>query len=69
VDWTTAYIANLLGEWNVSFERPLETGVIGKIVGAKPGPTIARQKLVSLSADPLQMSAKTRTRRGIQPTS
>jgi amidohydrolase len=38
---TTAYIANLLTEWNVPFERPLETGVIGRIVGAKPGPTIA----------------------------
>src|ERR1051325_7307586 len=36
-----AFIATLLGEWKVPFERPLETGVIGKIVGAKPGPTIA----------------------------
>src|SRR2546427_587241 len=38
---TSDLIAGLLGDWGVAFERPLDTGVIGKIVGRKPGPTIA----------------------------
>jgi amidohydrolase len=38
---TTEFIEGLLGEWSVPFERPLETGVIARIVGTKPGPTIA----------------------------
>jgi amidohydrolase len=38
---TTAFIADLLTQWHVPFERPLETGVVAKIVGRKPGPTVA----------------------------
>jgi len=54
---TTAFIAGLLTEWGVPFERPLETGVIGKIVGAKPGPTIAIR--CDIDALPIEEENKT----------
>ncbi len=38
---TTALIADLLQQWDIPFERPLATGVVAKIHGAKPGPTVA----------------------------
>jgi amidohydrolase len=38
---TTALIVDLLQQWDIPFERPLETGVVARIRGSKPGPTIA----------------------------
>lgn len=38
---TTALIVDLLKKWDVPFERPLQTGVVGTIRGTKPGPTVA----------------------------
>ncbi|MHB8614017.1 MAG: M20 metallopeptidase family protein [Candidatus Dormibacteraceae bacterium] len=37
---TTALIVDLLQQWDIPFERPLETGVVAKIRGSKPGPTV-----------------------------
>ena len=38
---TTAFIADLLQQWDVPFERPLATGLVASIRGKRPGPTIA----------------------------
>jgi amidohydrolase len=37
---TTALIADLLQQWDIPFERPLETGVVATIRGSLPGPTV-----------------------------
>jgi len=37
---TTALIMDLLQQWDIPFERPLDTGVVATIKGSKPGPTI-----------------------------
>jgi amidohydrolase len=38
---TTEYIIHLLGGWHISYERPLETGVVALVRGAASGPTFA----------------------------
>lgn len=38
---TTTLIAGLLDEWDIPYDRPLETGVVGHLKGAQPGPTVA----------------------------
>jgi amidohydrolase len=49
---TTAYIARLLDDWHVPYDRPLETGVVGRVRGAGPGPTVALR--CDIDALPLQ---------------
>lgn len=38
---TTDFIARHLAEWGIEVEKPLATGVVGHIRGAKPGPVVA----------------------------
>lgn len=38
---TTALIVGLLDDWGVEYERPLPTGVVARIRGSRPGPTVA----------------------------
>lgn len=38
---TSDFIAQRLAEWGIKAERPLATGVVGHIRGAKPGPIVA----------------------------
>jgi amidohydrolase len=38
---TTAFIAERLAEWDIAAERPCETGVVARLRGGAPGPTIA----------------------------
>ena len=38
---TTEFIAGLLEQWGVEYERPLPTGVVAHSRGEQPGPTIA----------------------------
>ena len=38
---TSDFIAQRLAEWGIEVERPLATGVVGHVRGAKPGPVVA----------------------------
>lgn len=38
---TTTWIAKKLEHWSIPFTRPAPTGLVGSIVGARPGPTVA----------------------------
>ena len=38
---TTKYIVHLLNGWDIACERPLATGVVVRVPGTAPGPTIA----------------------------
>ena len=37
----TAYVSAMLDEWQIPYDRPLRTGVVGHLRGRHPGPTVA----------------------------
>ncbi|HEY1163477.1 MAG TPA: amidohydrolase [Candidatus Dormibacteraeota bacterium] len=38
---TTKFVAGMLDEWGISYDRPLPTGLVAHIHGKHPGPTVA----------------------------
>ncbi|HEY3365003.1 MAG TPA: amidohydrolase [Symbiobacteriaceae bacterium] len=38
---TTAWLANRMEEWGISYTRPTPTGLVGEITGNRPGKTVA----------------------------
>src|ERR1700674_1138443 len=38
---TTKYVAGMLDEWGIPYERPMPTGLVAHIQGKHPGPTVA----------------------------
>src|SRR5215472_12118647 len=38
---TTEYVAGMLDQWGIPYDRPLPTGLVGHLHGKHPGPTVA----------------------------